>query len=280
MKRLIIIAGLVLVYLSTVSFAFGECVLKMTYKDGDKMPLIAKKPDNSGAYFDLFDKAAKKIGCRLSVVRLPKKRLHHKLSKGTLDFYPGASFSKKRAKYLYYIENGFDSGEYGITPLNVPDITSFQQIKEVGLIWLMEHGSSKRELAKEFKIKTQDVRHADIDRARELFRAKRSNFYVADKELIDYYPKKSGISSLTDAGLKVHKQCCGGDTPMYLGFSRFSPHFKEKANPDYDKSKPMSRSNFPTVVVPGSIAHKLGQALLEMKKAGTSAAIWKKNFAN
>ncbi len=270
--------GVILIYSGTFSMAFGECILKMTYKEGDKMPLIGKDPDNSGAYFELFNKAAKRIGCRLIVERFPKKRLHMKLSQGTLDFYPGASFSKKRSKYLYYIENGFDSGEYGITLAGTPDITSYQQVKKLGLVWLMELGSSKREIAEQLDIEKQVVSHASIDRAKQLFTLKRSSFYVADKELVDYYPKKTGFHSMKKAGLKVHKQCCGGDSPMYLGFSRLSPHFKEKTNPNYDHTKPVSRKNFPTIVVPGTIAHKLGQALKQMKQAGITSKIWNEHF--
>ena len=70
LQKLLIVA---LLYLSIVPVILADCVLKMAYKEGDKIPLIAKMPDNSGAYFDLFDTAAKKIGCRLEVVRLPKK---------------------------------------------------------------------------------------------------------------------------------------------------------------------------------------------------------------
>lgn len=267
-----------LIWISLVPIASGECVLKMVYKEGDKMPLIAKNPDNSGAYFDLFDAAAKKIGCRLEVDRLPKKRLHVQLAKGKLDFYPGASFSKKRAKYLYYIENGFLTGEYGLTPANIPELRSFQQVKELGLIWLMELGGSKTGIAERLGIDTQKIVFVDIDKARQLFGKGRSQFYVADKELIIYYIKRER-TSFEQIGLKIHKNCCGGDYPMYLGFSRFSPHFKEKPNSNYDKSQPLSQTNFPTVVLPGTIAHKLGEALQQLKKSGITKVIYEKHFS-
>ena len=276
LQKLLIVA---LLYLSIVPVILADCVLKMAYKEGDKIPLIAKMPDNSGAYSDLFDAAAKKIGCRLEVVRLPKKRLHAQLAKGKLDFYPGASFSKKRAKYLYYMENGFLTGEYGLSPIKIPDLHSFGDVKKLGLVWLMEHGGSKIDTAKKLGIKIQKVDFVDINIARKLFTKKRSQFYVVDKELIDYYPKREKITSFEKIGLKIHKNCCGGDFPMYLGFSRFSPHFKENSNPNYDNSKKLSQNNFPVIVSPGTIAHRLGEALQGMKKSGSAKTIYDDYFS-
>lgn len=278
MKSLLIFFLSLILAFSFSSTAIAACLLKMTYKDGGKKPLIGKNPDNTGAYLDLYWLAAKKIGCELKVVRLPKKRLHIELSKGKLDFYPGASFSKKRAKYLYYGENGFKTGEYGLSPLHVPTINSYGQLKTLNLRWLMEHGGSKIEVAEKLGIRTQKLPYVNIDKVRTLFRLKRSHFYVADKELIDYYPKKRGITSFKEIGLKVHKNCCGGTRPMYFGFSRFSPHFKEQPNPNFDKTKPLSPDNFPTRLVPGSIVYKFEAAIRQLKKSGKIDEIYRKHF--
>ena len=201
------------------------------------------------------------------------------MAKGKLDFYPGASFSKKRAKYLYYIENGFLTGEYGLSPINIPELQGFGDVKKLGLVWLMEHGGSKIGTAKQLGIKVQKVDFVDINMARKLFAKKRSQFYVVDKELIDYYPKRENIASFEEIGLKVHKGCCGGDSPMYLGFSRFSPHFKEDSNPNYDDSKKLSQNNFPVIVSPGTIAHRLGEALQEIKNSGSAKTIYDNYFS-
>ena len=250
----------------------------MTFKEGDKLPLIAKNPDNSGAYSELFSLAAEKIGCKITITRLPKKRLHRQLEKGELDFYPGASFSNKRAEYLYYIDNGFTTAEYGITSINSSEIFNFQQVKEFNLIWLMELGSSKNEPANKNGVQTMPVRFADIEKARYLISKGRNIFYIADKELVDYYLKRTGYRSFKDAGLKVHYGCCGDKVPMYMGFSRLSPHFKERPNPKYDKTKKLSPSNSPTVIDPGCVAYKLGQALMEIKASGKTAQIYQKYF--
>jgi len=265
-------------FFSVPSLLFAECQLKMGYKEGAKLPLIAKQPDNAGAYLELFSKAAQSIGCKLTVVRLPKKRLHSKFKSGELDFYPGASFSEKRAAYLYYIENGFMTAQYGITSINTPEISNFQQVKEFDLLWLLELGSSKTELANSIGARTQTLKIVDIERMRRIISKGRNVFYVADKELIDYYLKSNGLSSLKEIGLKVHRHCCAGDAAMYMGFSRFSPHFAEMPNPKYDPSKPLRPSNFPTIVDPDSVAYRLSQALRKMKDSGETAKIYETYF--
>ena len=66
---------------------------------------------------------------------------------------------------------------------------------------------------------------------------------------------------------------------MYMGFSRFSPHFKENSNPNYDNSKKLSPNNFPAIVSPGTIAHRLGEALQEIRKSGTTNTIYNQYFS-
>ena len=260
------------------SALFADCLLKMGYKEGDKLPLIAKQPDNSGAYLDIFSKAVKSIGCKLKVIRLPKKRLHSKLKSGEIDFYPGASFSEKRATYLYYIENGLTTGQYGITSLNTPEISDFQQVKELDLVWYLELGSSKLELSRSLGARKRIFREVDIEKMRRLISKGRNVFYVADKELIDYYLKSNGLSALTEIGVKVHRHCCGGDAPMYMGFSRFSAYFSEIANIKYDQSKPLQPRNFPAIVDSDSVAYRLSQALRKMKNSGETAKIYETYF--
>jgi len=269
----------ILFILSSAFLVNAECVLKMAYKEGNKMPLIAKKPDNSGAYLELFSRAAERIGCRLEIVRLPKKRLHRQLEQGKLDFYPGASFSEKRATYLCYIENGFPTGEYGITSADMPDIHDYQQLKELGLTWLMEMGGSKTELADRLNVKTRYLGFADIETARRVISKGRNIFYVADKELVDYYLKNKEFVSFKEAGLKVHNECCGGDYPMYMGFSRTSHHFRKRSNPKYDETKKLSPTNFPIIADSGCVAFRLGQALQELKASGETLKIYQKYFS-
>ncbi|MDP2560194.1 ABC transporter substrate-binding protein [Psychrobium sp. 1_MG-2023] len=258
--------------------AHASCVLTMGYKEGDKLPLIGKSPDNSGVYQELFSKAAQQINCELKIVRLPKKRLHNKLATGEIDFYPGASFSHTRASYLYFVKNGLHTAQYGITLPSVPEITEYFQVKAFNLQWLMELGSSKYEIAKRIGARTQIVKFVDIDKARKLLEKGRNNFYVADKELIDYYLLKHGVETLSELGLKVHHHCCGGDSPMYLGFSRESKYFEERPNPNYDPSALISPQNFPSTIKVGTIAHQLQQALNQLEMAGESQQLYQRRF--
>lgn len=280
MKNGLVTAAILSLGLLYTTSSFAECSITMAYKDGGKEPLITKKPKHDGVYFDLFQEAAKRIGCTLKVSRSPKKRLHAALKAGELDFYPGASFSKKRAEYLYYAPNGLETGQYGVTNIGVGDLPNYESLKKLDVYWLMELGSSKKERAKALGIKTEERKYYDLEIVSLYIKRKpeKNFFYVADKELVDYFPTVAG-TSIGDAGLQIHKGCCGGDQPMLMGFSRFSPHFKEAVNPDYDKNKDLSPMNFPTIVDPESNAAKLAVALVEMKKEGVSASIYKKWFA-
>jgi len=58
-----------------------------------------------------------------------------------------------------------------------------------------------------------------------------------------------------------------------------SPHFKEDSNPNYDDSKKLSQNNFPVIVSPGTIAHRLGEALQEIKNSGSAKMIYDNYFS-
>ena len=278
--RIVLMTLFMLTCFATAAAAeMADCTIKMIYKEKGKLPLIAKKPDDSGAYLELFSKAAEDIGCKLTVSRSSKKRLHQSLEKGEVDFYPGASYSAKRSKYLHYVPNGFQTGEYGITSLEFPEIQDYQQVKELGMLWLMELGSSKTDIANRIGIETQSVNSADIEKARLLIEKGRKTFYVADKELVDFYLKTKGLKNFKEANLKVHYECCGGNNPMYMAFSRFSNHIKEIPNPNYDPSKKLSPRNAPKILDPNSVAAKLGKALEKLMKSGETEKIYQKYFS-
>jgi len=90
---------------------------------------------------------------------------------------------------------------------------------------------------------------------------------MADKEIVDYFPQRAG-KSLEELGLKVHKKCCEGIKPMYLGFSKMSPHYREVKKSAYNDTKPLSPENVPVSVHPESIVYELRQALSDMQKEG------------
>jgi len=260
------------------SFSFAQCVLTMGYKEASKPPLINAKPDHSGVYFDLYSLAAKKIGCELAVIRLPKKRLHNFLANGSIDFYPGSSFSEQRSKYLHYIANGLSTGQYGVTLSDFPQITSFKQIKTLGLTWVMELGSSKLSIANALKIKALSVASIDIKIASKFLISNRAQFVILDKVLIDNYLISQNIATLKSKGLKIHRLCCGGIRPMYLGFSKASVHLKLQVSQVYNSEKPLSFLNVPRTLAKGNVAYQFQEALLQMHDSGESSAIYRRYF--
>ncbi len=143
----------------------------------------------------------------------------------------------------------------------------------------MELGSSKAEKAAELGIRTHAIGFVDIEKAQQFISQGRKYFYVSDKELADYYLKNTGVGSFEEVGLKVHYDCCGGEYPMRMAFSRFSSHFKEKANPHYDGTLPVSPTNFPTVVDSEGMAYKFGQALQQLKDSEETMKIYNTYFS-
>lgn len=78
--------------------------LVMGYRTNERLPFIDDETNN-GIYLDLFGEACRKIGVALKVVRLPKVRVAHALQQGTVDFYPGYSFTVERASHITFFPN-------------------------------------------------------------------------------------------------------------------------------------------------------------------------------
>lgn len=249
----------------------------MVFKLGDKFPLMRSAPDNSGIFQDLYSQAAKRIGCDLIITRLPKARLHETLRKGIYDFYPGASFSQERAKYLFFIENGIETKELGVSSLGIKNITNLSQLKTYNnLIWLMESNSSKITLSNLLGIYPQEIQYMNIDILVSFIqkRPQFNYFYVADKEVIDNFLSKNPTRRINDYGLRIHDECCGKSQPMYLGFSRLSIHMKETDNPQYQKDDKISAKNQTSIPAKGSIAQKFASALQALQKEGVTKSIY------
>lgn len=262
-----------------ISNKVSTCTLKMVYKEGGKEPLIKQMPNDEGIYKDLFTEAAARIGCKLEISRLPKRRLMRMLKSGESDFYPGSSFSNQRATYLYYVPNGLMTAEYGITNKGIPELKSYEDLKKYSITWLLENESSKFEKAEQYRVMTSERDYLNlVFVSKYITRTKDSNyFYVADKEIVDYFPQRVG-KSLDELGLKVHKECCGGIKAMYLGFSKKSPHYGEIKNIAYDHARLLSPENSPVLMHPDSIVYKLGKALLDMEKEGRADDIYQRWF--
>ena len=87
----------------------------------------------------------------------------------------------------------------------------------------------------------------------------------------------NNISAMKDIGIRVHSNCCPPTiAPLYTSFSRYSPHYKEEKNPEYNKNKPRSAENFPYRPVKDSVPQRLREALEEMNKSGEIDALTEK----
>jgi len=225
-------------------------------------------PDNRGAFADIYTQAANAIGCTLKIVRYSKRRVHKLLQRGSVDFYPGASYSVERAKYLHFSEIGLMSAEYGLTPLNMVNILHYKQVKELDLIWLMELGSSKREIADRLGIEVDQTQNLTIEKLIRYFETRDAYLYVIDKELIDLFVLNKSQGYLKSVGLKLHKRGCGGVTPMYAGISKNSKCFINANVSVFDFSMDASRVNQTSAIHHLSVLHRLMKKLRKMQREG------------
>ncbi len=254
-----------------------ENIIVMGYKDKSKPPLIGEKNDNSGLYKDLFEKAANQMGCKLKIVRQPKKRIHIGLKNGSIDFYPGASFSKKRAEYLFYLPNGLQTKEVLLSLNNHTEINDISKVK--GRL-IIELGSSKINWDIKYPgLQIIQMGKLPIDKVIIILKKGRGDFFIGDIEPVDYYKKISNINKYTDIGIKVHHNAISNEyIAMNLGFSRKSPLFKEEPNPNFDPPMPIALDNIPTKINEECVAYKFYLELVKLKGSGETQKIYDKYF--
>lgn len=248
-----------------------SCTLTMGYRSSERLPVINKQPDNSGVYFDLFSTATKKLGCDFKVVRAPKKRILREIKSGKIDFYPGFGFSSERATYVYFIENGLPGGDIG---LSHSDFKTIRQLNQLNGHTLIAATGAPDFVDGIEDVKTYYVDEMTVAKAIKLLQLKRADFFIYDKSTIEYFLKTNDVKDI-----KIHPDCCGV-FPLYLGFSRASPNYKEIVNPEYDSSKPISVENFPTLISQDSLAYRFQQVLKNMKDSGLTDSIYNPYYFN
>ncbi|WP_415898769.1 substrate-binding periplasmic protein [Neptuniibacter sp. QD48_11] len=249
----------------------------MGYKAIAKPPLIGSNGDNSGLYLDLFEKAAERIGYELVVVRIPKKRLHFELSRGTVDFYPGSSFSQKRTGYIFYLPNGLQTKEVLISLDNRPEIKSMDGIE--GRL-IVELSSSKLEWNQIYpKLTISQMGKLSMEKVIEALKTGRGDFYIADIEIVDHYKKVNYLDRYEDIGIKIHHNAINqAFIPMNMGFSRKSKLFSEYPNPNFSPDDEISIKNFYTIVDKDSVAYQFYQALDQLKQEGYTQKLYDQYF--
>lgn len=267
---------LLILTLSPVTNASDKTII-MGYKAIAKPPLIGSNGDNSGLYFDLFQKAAERIGYELLVVRIPKKRLHFELARGTVDFYPGSSFSQKRTGYLFYLPNGLQTKEVLVSLNYWPEINSMDEVE--GRL-IVELSSSKLEWDQIYpKLTISQMSKLSMEKVIEALKTGRGDFYIADIEIVDHYQKQNNLENYEEIGVKIHPDAVNkAFIPMNMGFSRKSKLFSEYPNPNFSPDDDISIENFYTIVDQDSVAYQFYQALDQLKQEGYTQKLYDQYF--
>ncbi len=240
-------------------------VIIMGYNESAKVPLIAESPENSGAYFDIYRRAADKIGYRLKIVRYPKKRVYLLMQRGEIDFYPGMKFNPERSEFAYFIPNGLPTGRTGISRSDLADITDLSQLEGKRVVMPLD-GVDYTEGTDGIFITR--VRKLDIQKAHQLLLKDRADFYATDDVVVVTY-----LKSLPAGDIKTHPNFLPS-TMMTLGFSRNSPYYSAHENSAYDSAAGPRVDNDPWRLDPDSVVFRFRQALREMIEDGEIDAIY------
>ncbi len=254
--------------------ARAECTLKMVFRDSEKPLMMGPLGDNSGLFKTLFEQAAKKIGCTLSIQRWSKARAHTLLREGEIDFYPAAELTADRLTYLSYFPNGLSTKLIAITRRDVPEITHLEQAKPMRL--LLDSGNAQHPLAAEGYNVVNVGGALNVERALKLLTADRGDIYTLDLEELDGYLVTTHQTLADLSAFYIHYNCCGPDHPMTVAFARKSPWFAEIPNPAYRPDHAPSLANQPVLPDPQSIAGRFSMALSQMQKDGTTQALYKR----
>lgn len=250
------------------SSAFAqENTLVMAYIEREKEPFISESPNNQGFFNDLFSRAAQKIGFKLKIVRVPKKRLYHDMQKGLIDFTPG-SFALERMKTSNWFPYGVISKEVCLSPIHLETITDLSQTPPLRLI--TELGSSKVTINERYPAITAEVLGANVDvsKAIKALQGQRGDLFITEQEPLQYFVKKNKIKSFAAMGLKLHPNCLPKSHPLLVAFSLASAHYGELPNPNFNAKLPPSPSNLPMIVAPNSVAGQFANALMELNASG------------
>lgn len=226
-----LITGLYFLVVSTLSFsvqAGDACEVKMGYRLTPKIPYINSAPDNTGVYHDWFKSTAEAIGCQLTVIRLPKKRLLQKMRLGEFDFYPNFSPSEERKQYAAFYDLPYQFKLVGLSKVGLPEVKSPQQLVEIiqGRPIVIQglgghygaefiNGSEQLQL---LEMPSLSVKHGI-----HLLIKGRGDFFVYERDVVDFILK--GMPAHEREKVQLHENCCGKPTAMTIGFAINSPNF-------------------------------------------------------
>ncbi|ELV8600127.1 transporter substrate-binding domain-containing protein [Vibrio vulnificus] len=264
--------GLLLLLCGFIYPSLATTEIIMGYRTTEKMPYIHAEPSDDGFYFELYDEAAKRIGAKLKVVRLPKLRVLLALEAGEIDFYPGFAFDLERAKYAYWVPNGTYQRDVAVTLKGRPLMTQATSLD--GFTQLVALGNPDYLVGRDTsKMNQFTVSELDVGRAMTFLRRGRADFYVYEEDTLRYYLKTEGLNDMM-----IHPQFVDRSSPSWAGFSRNSDLFQGQENPAYDPNLPLAWNNMPMELVPGSVIDEFRQALHQMEMEGWTQALYRKYF--
>jgi len=247
-----------------LSWHASACTFTMGYRLSERLPLINAAPNNDGLYKELYSTALEKINCKLKIIREPKRRILKKIGSGKIDFYPGFTFSKERAKYAYFFENGLEMSFLAISSLSQPTISRIEQLRSK--IILIAQGGPTLGVEKVGGV-IRRVENLTIESAIGYLNRGKADFYLYPKASIDYYLKNN-----PQPQIKSHP-CCGDKTPMLLGFSKASVHLSLSRN-----NLDIGHASYDQVLERKSKAFALQQIIQQMKADGSIDKLYQKYY--
>lgn len=244
--------------------------LVMGYRTNERLPYI-DDTSNNGIYLEVYSEACRRIGATLKIVRLPKVRVNKALQNGSIDFYPGYTFTHEREHFAFFFPNGLSERYLIINRLDQPPIRDYKEL--AGKTEVRSLGNpSFLPASVQSQVKSTDVGELGVERALRIIEAGRVDFFIYDETTLRYY-----WPAMVTSKLRLNDSL---DTPapMYAGWSKKSPHYKTVKNTGYQSKKSLSPENHPEKLDPQSLAGKFEATLKAMSQSGETQTIVNKHM--
>jgi len=241
----------------------------MGYRTSLKLPFIEQAPNNQGLYFSLYNKALAEIGCTLTVVRAPKKRILKMLAEGQVDFYPGLGYNPEREQYLHFLKNGLVSNTVIISHQDSPDITQLSDMEGKTLLMAIGANTLGVEL---FNIAIRNAYDITISSVIKLLEQKRVDYYIYNEDAMRYHLKVN-----PNKNIKIHL-CCFASQPMHLGFSKRSKYASAHKNDDFNSAIVGSTNNLIEHLNKDTKAYQFKQVLHQMLRSNETEVLREQHF--
>ncbi|MBL6689840.1 MAG: hypothetical protein ISP91_05570 [Pseudomonadales bacterium] len=159
----------------------------------------------------------------------------------------------------------------GLTPRDYPEIRDLRQLNELGLVWMIEPGSTQRAQAETLNVPFREVTDLAMKNGLQMIHSKRNVFLRFASQEIAYFRTTNDGYLLDENRVRQHPQCCNDKSqPLFMGFSKRSSMIQVFPNEHYDEAIEIRPDNQRTASVGDTTAARLAAALLAMKEDGTT----------